>query len=105
MAWDTPLEADIEKHFVAQCKKQGWLPEKFTAPGKRSVPDRIVSKTEGDLFLCELKAPGKKPTPKQAEDHRKRRERGFRVYVADTYEAVRQVVEAEKLIETEDWTQ
>ena len=97
-AWDTPLEKDIEQYFVRQCKKHDWMPEKYTAPGKRSVPDRLVSKHHGDVFFCELKAPGKKPTTKQAEDHAKRRERGFRVYVADTYEAVDAVINAEEFL-------
>ncbi len=99
MAWDAPLEADIEKYFVAQCKKRTWRAEKFTSPGRRSVPDRFIAKHHGDCFFCELKAPGKKPTRKQLQDHAERRERGFRVYVADTFEAVDEVMQTEELLE------
>lgn len=98
MAWDTPLEKDIEADFVRQCKRQGWMAEKFTAPGKRSVPDRIVSKPDGTVFYVELKAPGKKPTPKQTADHEKRRAMGFRVYVSDTFESNTETVEWEAML-------
>ena len=99
--WDDPLEADIEAYFVRQCKKRGWKAEKFTSPGRRSVPDRLVSKPGGSVFFCELKAPGKKPTTKQASDHRSRRLLGFRVYVADTWESVDRVIGDEELEERE----
>jgi len=96
MSWDDPLEKDIEAHFTRECKKRGWLAEKFTSPNRRSVPDRMVSKPGGDLFFCELKAPGKGPTVKQASDHQRRRDLGFRVYVADTYEAVDSLIATEE---------
>lgn len=93
--WDAPREADIERYFVRQCKNHGWVAEKFTSPSRRSVPDRIVSKPGGDVFFCELKAPGRKVTEKQHADHEKRRALGFRVYVADTFEAVDEVMRTE----------
>lgn len=99
MAWDTPLEKDIEAYFVRQCKKRGWKAEKFVSPGRRSVPDRLVSKPGGAVFYCELKAPGKKPTAKQAADHEERRALGFTVYVADTYESVDSVMSAEEWLQ------
>ena len=96
IAWDQDKERDVEEYFVRQCKKLGWKAEKFTSTSRRSVPDRIVSKTNGDLFFCELKAPGKKPTEKQAADHEERRARGFRVYVADTRNVCDWVLSQEK---------
>lgn len=97
MSWDDPLEKDIEAYFVRQCQKRGWKAEKFTSPGRRSVPDRLVTKKQcGDMFFCELKAPGKKATVKQLADHECRRQRGCRVYVADTFEVVDQVIRREE---------
>jgi len=94
--WYQDKEADVEKYFVQQCNKLGWKAEKFTSTSRRSVPDRIVSKNNGDLFFCELKAPGKKPTEKQAADHKDRLSRGFRVYIADSREVCDMVIEREK---------
>jgi hypothetical protein len=96
--WDAPRESDIEDHFVRQCRRRGWKVEKFTSPGRRSVPDRIVSKPGGQVFFCELKAPGKDATPLQAEDHEVRRALGFRVYVADTKEACDSVIALEEML-------
>ena len=96
MAWDDPREADIETYYKRQCKRRGWKTEKFVSPGRRSVPDQVTSKPGGSVFFCELKAPGKKPTEKQAADHATRRALGFRVYVADTYAAVDWVMECEE---------
>lgn len=98
MAWDDPKEADVEEHFVRGCRKRGWKAEKFTSPGRRSVPDRIVSKPDGTVFFCELKAPGKKPTEIQAKDHKERRAMGFRVYVADTFKACDEVLGIEEVL-------
>lgn len=96
--WNQDKEADVELYFVRLCSKQGWKAEKFTSTSRRSVPDRMVSKTNGDLFFCELKAPGKKPTEKQAADHEARQLRGFRVYVADTRDICDWIVAQEKWI-------
>ena len=97
--WDDPLEKDIEAYFVRQCKKRGWKAEKFTSPGRRSVPDRFVSKPGGRVFFCELKAPGKKPTEKQKSDHESRTLLGFKVYVVDTYARVDETISTEEMLE------
>lgn len=80
-------EAEIEQRLVSVAKRHGWTAEKFTSPGRRSVPDRIVWKG-GRLFFVECKATGVGPTPAQARDHEKRRAAGFLVFVVDSYEAV-----------------
>ena len=84
----TVKESTIEEYLRLQCKKRGWLCEKFTSPSKRSVPDRLVTVPGGVMVFVELKAPGKKPTKLQAEDHKKRRALGCTVEVIDTKEAV-----------------
>jgi len=78
------LEKDVESVFVREVKKLGGVAEKFRSPGKRSVPDRIVFFPGGYIAFVECKAPGKKPTKKQLEDHERRAEMGFDVYVIDT---------------------
>lgn len=99
MAWDDLLEKDIENRLVQQCRKRGWKAEKFTSPGRRSVPDRIVTKNGGSVFFVEAKRPGEKPTPNQRKDHEARRAMGSRVYVVDTFESITSVLETEDLLE------
>ena len=88
------LERDIE---AAVCRyaerKYGMKAEKFTSPGRRSVPDRLFSVTGGRVFFIEFKAPKKKPTPKQIKDHERRREMGFKVFVCDDIEQGQMIID------------
>lgn len=83
------LEKDVEKAFVKRIQDLGGTAEKFTSPGRRSVPDRLCMMPGGILFFVELKAPGKAPTPKQRADHTRRRAMGFDVYIVSTMEGAR----------------
>ena len=82
------LEKDIEKALIKRVKTLNGLCEKFTSPGKRSVPDRIVTLPGGRIIFVELKAPGKKPTDKQALDHIRRIKLGCDVRVIDNLEEI-----------------
>lgn len=82
------LERDIEQYLVRRIKRLGGMAEKFTSPGRRSVPDRIVTLPGGRIVFVELKAPGKKPTENQLRDHQRRRDLGCEVMVIDTKEGV-----------------
>lgn len=82
------LERDIEKVFVAKVKRLGGMAEKFASPGRRSVPDRLVTLPGGRIIFVELKAPGKKPTEAQQRDHDRRMALGCEVLVIDSLEAV-----------------
>lgn len=81
-------ESTIEKRLKRGVEALGGLCEKFTSPGRRSVPDRLVSLPGGRIVFVELKAPKKGPTPLQAKDHARRRALGFDVRVIDTVEKV-----------------
>lgn len=83
----TMLERDVERALVQRVKKLGGTAEKFTSPGRRSVPDRLVLLPGGRVVFVELKAPGKKPTELQCRDHERRKAMGFDVRVIDTVEA------------------
>jgi len=87
-------ERDIEKALIALVESLGGKCEKFTSPGRRSVPDRICSFPGGVILFVECKAPGKKPTKLQARDHAKRSDLGFVVLVVDSLESVAAVEEA-----------
>ena len=82
------LERTIEAALVRRVKALGGTCEKFTSPGRRSVPDRIVTLPGGRIIFVELKAPGKRPTELQERDHQRRRHLGCDVRVIDSMEAV-----------------
>lgn len=82
------LERDIEKRLVNRIAALGGTCEKFTSPSRRSVPDRLVTLPGGRVEFVELKAPGKKPTPKQQLDHDRRRALGCVVRVIDSMEVL-----------------
>ena len=81
-------EKEVEAHLVKRVKKLGGEAEKFTSPGRRSVPDRLVTLPGGRVCFVECKATGESPTDAQARDHERRRKRGFVVFVVDSKEAV-----------------
>lgn len=83
------LEKDVEAALVRRVKTLGGLCEKFTSPGRRSVPDRLVTLPGGQIVFVELKRPGGKPTEGQERDHAKRRELGCDVRVIDNVEDAR----------------
>lgn len=82
------LEKVIEKALIKKVFALGGLCEKFTSPGKRSVPDRIVTLPGNRIIFVELKAPGKTPTELQQRDHAKRRALGCDVRVINTLEEI-----------------
>lgn len=86
-------ERDVEAALVVLVESLGGKCEKFTSPGRRSVPDRICSFPGGVILFVECKAPGAKPTKLQARDHAKRRALGFVVLVVDSLESVAAVEE------------
>lgn len=77
------LERDVEQALVRRIKALGGMCDKFTSPGRRSVPDRIVTLPGDVIIFVELKAPGKKPTKLQQRDHDRRRALGCDVRVID----------------------
>ena len=82
------LESDIESALVKRVKELKGLCEKFTSPGRRSVPDRLVTLPGNIVIFVELKTPGKRPTPLQLRDHKRRSALGCDVRVIDSLEQV-----------------
>ena len=83
------LEKTIEAALIKRVKELKGLCEKFTSPGRRSVPDRIVTLPGGRIVFCECKRPGAKPTNKQQADHAARRALGCEVIVVDSIEGAK----------------
>ncbi len=88
-------EISVEKYLKKEVKKQGGICLKFISPTLRGVPDRIVLIPEGRIFFVELKAPNRKARPHQQRVHKLFESLGVRVYVADSKEAVKEILKNE----------
>jgi hypothetical protein len=82
------LEKQVEAYLCKRIKELGGICEKFTSPQKRSVPDRIVTLTEGRIFFVEVKAPTGKLTEKQQLDHNVRVKLGCSVLTVYSHDDV-----------------
>jgi hypothetical protein len=80
-------ERDIENHLSHRVRDADGLCLKWTSPGLRGVPDRIVLR-HGRIIFVELKAPGEKPSHPQERIHTRLRKQGFTVVVLDSIAAV-----------------
>jgi hypothetical protein len=85
-------ERDVEQALVAAVEAAGGLALKFTSPGRRSVPDRVVILPGQPVVFVECKAPGKAPTAAQLREHKRIEAAGGRVYVADNILSARTFV-------------
>lgn len=82
------LERTIERKLKQRIKAQGGLALKFVSPGMVGVPDRIVLTPNGQVRFVELKAPGKKPSPKQIKMACRLAAVGHQVWVIDCDEKI-----------------
>lgn len=87
-------ERDVEHTLVTEVRKRGGLAPKLVSPGTAGMPDRIVLMSEGRMAFVELKAPGKKPRRIQEKRISDLRALGYRVFVVDTAERVKEVIDA-----------
>lgn len=81
-----PRESLIESKVCAYARRKGLRADKWTSPGRRSVPDRIFLGPGAMIFFIEFKRPGEKPTKLQEAEHAELRKLGFSVYVIDNVE-------------------
>ena len=82
------LESQIEKALVARVKKHGGCAMKFVSPGMTGVPDRLVLLPGGRIWFVELKAPGRKLSPKQVKIASRLESLGHKVWVIDNQEKI-----------------
>lgn len=73
-------ESKVEKYLREQVELRGGMCEKFVSPGKRGVPDRLIT-WPNCMHLAETKATDGKVNPMQARDHRRRKKYGINVWV------------------------
>ena len=86
-------EKQIERQLTLMAKSRGGIAPKFVSPSFAGMPDRLILMPGGMMAFAELKAPGMKPRPLQVTRHEMLRRLGFKVYVVDTIEKVKEVVD------------
>ena len=77
-------ETPIEDYLREQVAAHGGMVEKHVSPGRRGVPDDLVTWPRGRMDLVECKAPGELPTDEQYRDHKRRAALRVPVYLLDT---------------------
>ena len=87
------LEKDIEKAVKRYAESKGWLTRKWTSPGHAFVPDQIFIRPNGQVIFVEFKRQGQKATVPQMREHEKLRAHGCLVYVIDSVESGKAMVE------------
>ena len=85
-------ERDIEGKLRDAVKEMGGECWKFTSPGTAGVPDRIILMPKGRMAFVETKAPGEKPRALQLSRHRLLKRLGFKVYVLDNTEDIKNII-------------
>lgn len=81
-------EARVEQRLVDGVNAAGGEVRKLKWLGRRGAPDRLVLWIQHGVHFVELKAPGKKPEPHQAREHKRLRDLAQTVFVLDTIEKV-----------------
>lgn len=98
MATNKRRESQVEQRIIDRAKEHSGTAYKFTSPGRRAVPDRLIvcPCIPGEMrpLFIEAKRPGEKATKAQEREHRKLRERGAFVFVADDYPIVDEIFES-----------
>ncbi len=92
MATSKLREKQVEERIVKLAKQHKGTAYKFTSPGRRSVPDRLIVcpciEPELRPVFVEAKRPGETATDSQLREHKKLIKAGATVFVADTYDEV-----------------
>lgn len=88
------LEKDIESRVCRHAKDSGALVYKFSSPANAGVCDRIFIHN-GNVWFVEFKRKGLKPTPLQSRHHQELAKQGIAVYVIDSVETGKEIVDHE----------
>lgn len=87
----TVMETEVEQYLIEQVEAHGGMCEKFTSPGKKGVPDRIVTLPAygfARIHFIETKAPLGECESWQTRDHARRKALGCAVFVIWTKKGV-----------------
>lgn len=86
-------EVQIENYLVREIKKLGGLCWKFTSPGQKGVPDRIILLPKGKVIFVELKTETGRLSVLQQRTITVLENLGHRTYVLKSKEEVKQFIE------------
>lgn len=86
-------ESALERKLVREVKQIGGLAPKWTSPGNRGVPDRLIILPGGRTVYVEMKAPGKPLEPLQEKWARTLRKLGHEVYKIDSLDDIDQFIQ------------
>ncbi len=88
MADQVTTESDLERQLYIGVNALGGIPYKWTSPGRRGVPDRILMFPGRRVYFVEMKAPGEVPDPSQRREHDRIMLMGHTVRVLDSADDV-----------------
>ena len=102
MPTNKPLEKSIENILREEVERQGGMFLKWTCPGHRGVPDRMILFPGGIIAFVELKRPGAKVKAGGLQEwwREKIQSFGFRCYEVSTAEQAKSIV---SFLETESF--
>jgi len=90
-------ESVVERHLCRCVKMRGGSCEKFVSPGRRGVPDRLITWPDGSMQLVETKRPtGSVTSRAQKRDHERRARRRVVVRMVYTREQAEDYVMGER---------
>ena len=92
-SWMKESEKEIERELARGARKLEGDAYKLNSSSLAGLPDRLVLLPFGKIAFVELKAPGKKPRKLQMIIHERLRSLGFKVYVVDSREKAREVLD------------
>ena len=82
----------LEIQLRLRVERLGGLAWKFLS-FVNGVPDRLILMPGGKCYFAELKSSGKKPTRLQRVIHGWLRQRGFKVFIIDSEESLKQCID------------
>jgi VRR-NUC domain len=88
----------IEAYLKRRVKEAGGMAEKHVSPGRKGVPDQLVTWDSGWMDLVETKAPKGRLSDSQIRDHARRARRGVKVIVLYTKQMVDDYIEMKSLL-------
>ena len=86
-------EKVLERKLVEAVKSMGGIAPKFVSPNYYGMPDRLVLISVGRLAFVEVKSYGERPRPLQEARHGMLRRLGFKVFVLERPEQIKQILE------------
>lgn len=85
-------ESAIERYLVKNIKSLGGMAIKLYAINNIGLPDRLVLLPKGIIFFVELKTKKGKASVAQLKKHEVIQKLGFKVYIANSKEAVNEII-------------